>query len=359
MKDFGLTPPASKRPLQLCEGGCDSDSDCAGGLKCFQRTGLTPVPGCSGSGISDHDYCIFPELKDFGDTPSILPLQLCEGDCDNHSDCAGDLECFQRTGLTPVPGCSGSGISDHDYCISPELRDFGDTPPASKLPLRLCEGDCDTHSDCAGGLKCFQRTGLTPVPGCSGSGISDHDYCTIDAAAVNAAFGKIATQSSTLDQKSSALIAVDGITVGTKEEGSVSCTTPSSTMNQWWKVDLGATFDIDRIKIFNSSSLTYQLQLNKFTVQVLKDGKIVWSIFQEDAPRPDVTFTFPTSSIVGDEVKIVRNNKNGDGVIVLSEVEVYGTPTEAKAAMLKKEEEERVASISVGRGDLKMYFKNV
>jgi hypothetical protein len=32
------------------------------------------------------------------------------------------LKCFQRdglTGLTPVPGCSGSGISGYDYCISP------------------------------------------------------------------------------------------------------------------------------------------------------------------------------------------------------------------------------------------------
>jgi hypothetical protein len=182
LKDFGGTPPASQLPLQLCEGDCDNDRDCAGVLKCFQRdglTGLTPVPGCSGSGISGYDYCIYPELKDFGVTPpaSQLPLELCEGDCDNDSDCAFGLNCFERNGLTPVPGCSGNGKSNYDYCIYPELKDFGITPPASQLPLQLCEGDCDYDSDCAGGLKCFYRNDLTPVPGCSGSGISGYDYC--------------------------------------------------------------------------------------------------------------------------------------------------------------------------------------
>ena len=34
----------------------------------------------------------------------------CEGDCDQNGDCAGDLICFQRSGFTTVPGCSGSGI---------------------------------------------------------------------------------------------------------------------------------------------------------------------------------------------------------------------------------------------------------
>ena len=45
-------------PLQLCQGDCDDDGDCAGGLKCFQRYGFAPVPGCSGNGIYGYDYCI-------------------------------------------------------------------------------------------------------------------------------------------------------------------------------------------------------------------------------------------------------------------------------------------------------------
>jgi hypothetical protein len=181
LKDFGATPPASQLPLQLCEGDCDDDSDCAGGLECFfQRDDYAPVPGCSGRGISFYNYCIYPELKDlFGLIPPAieLPLQLCQGHCYFDSDCAGGLKCFQRDGFTTVSGCSGNGISGHDYCISPELKDFGAAPPASQLPLQLCQGDCDDDSDCAVGLKCFQRDGFTPVSGCFGNGISDYDYC--------------------------------------------------------------------------------------------------------------------------------------------------------------------------------------
>ena len=34
----------------------------------------------------------------------------CEGDCDNDSDCTGDLTCYQRTRSTAVvPGCSSTG----------------------------------------------------------------------------------------------------------------------------------------------------------------------------------------------------------------------------------------------------------
>jgi hypothetical protein len=44
----------------LCEGDCDSDAECAPGLKCMQRTGDEAVPGCSGPGNPGEDYCIDP-----------------------------------------------------------------------------------------------------------------------------------------------------------------------------------------------------------------------------------------------------------------------------------------------------------
>ena len=157
----------------MCEGDCDNDSDCAPGLKCFQRDGLEAVPGCSGTGISKYDYCINPELNSIGSNPSGT-LGLCEGDCDNDSDCAAGLKCYQRGGLTSVPGCSGTGISNYDYCVIPELRSWGWSPSET---LGLCEGDCDNDSDCAPGLKCFQRDGLEAVPGCSGTGVMYQDYC--------------------------------------------------------------------------------------------------------------------------------------------------------------------------------------
>ncbi len=48
--------------------------------------------------------------------------EICTGDCDSDSDCAGDLRCAQRgesTGLEIVPGCSwgdADRFTDDDYC---------------------------------------------------------------------------------------------------------------------------------------------------------------------------------------------------------------------------------------------------
>lgn len=52
--------PRRAFPLGLCEGDCDDDSDCQAGLVCFQRDGRTAVPGCRGRGTRNNDYCIDP-----------------------------------------------------------------------------------------------------------------------------------------------------------------------------------------------------------------------------------------------------------------------------------------------------------
>ena len=48
------------------------------------------------------------------------------------------------------------------------------------IQLGLCGGDCDTDAECAGDLKCFQRSGYTAVPGCVGLGYKSDDYCYVD-----------------------------------------------------------------------------------------------------------------------------------------------------------------------------------
>lgn len=64
----------------------------------------------------------------------------------------------------------GGGVDD----------DEGDQPPGSDTinylasdycntrRCRLCQGDCDNDGQCEGTLKCFQRSGNEPVPGCKG-----------------------------------------------------------------------------------------------------------------------------------------------------------------------------------------------
>lgn len=38
---------------------------------------------------------------------SARPCGRCVGDCDGDRGCAGDLRCFQRSGNEPIPGCAG------------------------------------------------------------------------------------------------------------------------------------------------------------------------------------------------------------------------------------------------------------
>lgn len=53
------------------------------------------------------------------------PLDVCEGDCDGDYDCAGELICFHRDKALDsinggiVPGCVGRDTTTRDYCIHP------------------------------------------------------------------------------------------------------------------------------------------------------------------------------------------------------------------------------------------------
>jgi hypothetical protein len=114
---------------------------------------------------------------------SAYPLGECQGDCDVDEECVGGLVCFQRDGGDPVPGCLG-GEDDNsrtDYCVSPkDLQHVGNNKnPSSAYPLGECQGDCDVDEECEGGLVCFQRDGGDPVPGCLGGedDKSRTDYC--------------------------------------------------------------------------------------------------------------------------------------------------------------------------------------
>ena len=90
--------------------------------------------------------------------------------------------CFQRSGNEEVPGCVGVAGSGTDYCFARPsdnyLYNAGDNGnPSVQYPLGKCQGDCDSNSECAEGLVCFQRGGTEEVPGCEGLGVSGKDYC--------------------------------------------------------------------------------------------------------------------------------------------------------------------------------------
>lgn len=214
--------------LDLCQGNCNSDSDCQSGLKCYMRNGSGPVPNCNGSPKWGVNYCVLannwetdyklvwgptssptsvaptayptkaptnsiPQLVDVG--LNVINLGLCQGDCDSDYDCQPGLKCISRDGSEPVEECLGSPSKGWDYCVigdnsgpNPELW----SPAAianvellkvgrsqSSLLLR-CQGDCDTDYDCASGLKCMQRTADEPVSECSGTPWYGWDYCVAE-----------------------------------------------------------------------------------------------------------------------------------------------------------------------------------
>ena len=91
----------------------------------LQRSGTDPVPGCLGVPDVDKDYCV-PAETTLPPTPNPTavptnplptseptalnslqrtfsgtgappnPLPECHGDCDDDTQCEGDLQCFQR-----------------------------------------------------------------------------------------------------------------------------------------------------------------------------------------------------------------------------------------------------------------------
>merc|ERR1712037_186280 len=119
----------SAKNLKACTGECDLDSQCAKGLKCFQRSKGEKIPGCKGNGGGkDWDYCYNPVhggIKNLsgGNSGSAKNLQRCTGECDADSQCAYGLKCFQRSKGEPIPGCKGAGGGkDWDYCYDPKTE---------------------------------------------------------------------------------------------------------------------------------------------------------------------------------------------------------------------------------------------
>ena len=84
----------------------------------------------------------------------------------------------------------------------------------------------------------------------------------------NVALNQAATQSSTA-WSGAASRAVDGNTNGVYDvaSGSVTHTQPNS-QNPWWRVDLGATYNVEQINVFNRTDNGFNSRLNGATVYV-------------------------------------------------------------------------------------------
>ena len=167
-------------------------------------------------GSGPHPTLEIVEDRAFNRVGSVRPLELCQGDCSSNDDCAPDLVCFKRNnGYFPdeVPGCDGTAQGTADYCVEAkysqsfdELTFIGHRGPfgvsrvfiVNMCPIKVkcdtittflfspiisrlivtmfniqeCAGDCDSNEDCMGDLVCYQQSGGTDadddVFGCKG-----------------------------------------------------------------------------------------------------------------------------------------------------------------------------------------------
>mmetsp|Transcript_28487 Transcript_28487/g.77135 ORF Transcript_28487/g.77135 Transcript_28487/m.77135 type:complete len:1149 (+) Transcript_28487:390-3836(+) len=147
LNGISWSPPKSLKPLDLCQGDCDIDSDCGPGLMCFQRfTPRTPVPGCIGGedDTSLMDYCIIDTGNSTEPAFFIKP----------------SIEVGDKLVGRPIPDISATQVPQTQ--VSPR----NDVPP----PI-----DCKVYDDMGVNMNRFCDNDHVDM--CCKSPRSDSNYC--------------------------------------------------------------------------------------------------------------------------------------------------------------------------------------
>ena len=145
------------------------------------------------------------------------------------------------------------------------------------------------------------------------------------AAQTNLALNGIATQSST-DFGGVASRAIDGDSNPLWSSGTLTHT--ADLANSWWEVDLGGTYVIGGVRLFNRGDCCWQ-RLSNFRVSIF-DGTV--ETYGEDAfvgsgnvAQSGLHIVVPPNTTRGDRVRVslLGLNNAGNGFLTLAEVEVY------------------------------------
>ncbi|MFT7130595.1 MAG: hypothetical protein ACI89U_002719 [Gammaproteobacteria bacterium] len=140
---------------------------------------------------------------------------------------------------------------------------------------------------------------------------------TANAALINVAPGGTATQSSDYSGAGLAGNANDGNTDGAWGNGSVAITTNEA--NAWWEVDLGTTFEIEEVVVWNRTDCCLD-RLSPYLVQIFDSiGDLVGSTFYSVFPNPSQSTEY-TPGVFGQTVRISLTDTN---YLQLAEVQVF------------------------------------
>ncbi len=146
----------------------------------------------------------------------------------------------------------------------------------------------------------------------------------------NVAFSGIATQST---NEGNAARAIDGITDGTFTYGSVT-ETVSTDAAPWWEVDLGQTYELDMIVLWNRTDLCAGCmeRLSNFTVIVEDEGRT--EVYSEDfftdgmgfVETIDEGFEIPLPAETEGRfvrIELLGPGTSGETILTLAEVQVF------------------------------------
>merc|ERR1719454_1127643 len=136
------------------------------------------IPGCKGKGGGPtHDYCYDPKIE--VKKPTKKPANPClknNGGCDKARKCM-NMKGKAKCGNCPK-GFTNLGATKCKKAAPAGDKQLGGGNNGGAKNLKACSGECDADSQCAKGLKCFQRSKGEKIPGCKGNGGGkDWDYC--------------------------------------------------------------------------------------------------------------------------------------------------------------------------------------
>ncbi len=140
-----------------CEYFCQTDAQCAGGVRCNTRTGECNDDPVVATRRADGEPC--DPTVETGDPPQNTQ---CRGICFQETDDPHQGLCGSLVNLAATPACPDN--PDHVHAIAPS----DDNGRIDNLGLCIYREDCVTDSDCTSPLRC--------IPGTDG----EPNYCGYD-----------------------------------------------------------------------------------------------------------------------------------------------------------------------------------
>ncbi|XP_063690823.1 fucolectin-6-like [Bolinopsis microptera] len=131
-----------------------------------------------------------------------------------------------------------------------------------------------------------------------------------------------ASQSSTPYNHGDAARAIDGNTANVYSQGS--CTHTSDGSPQWWKVDLGAIYKVNKVVIYNRMECCGD-RLDGAQVEAFSGSSLVKICGKIDYQSGKVSYTIECGDAIADIIKISQTSGKP---LTLCEVETYGVKVE-------------------------------